>query len=223
MVKHNNVVPNQHFHKKWAGGANGHARGPIHVVTWFHQAAQKKARRMKRAAKAAAVAPRPTGGLLRPAVHCPTIKYNAKVRLGRGFSLQELKGAGISAKFAQTIGIAVDNRRFNKSAESLQTNIERLKEYKAKLILFPKKKLAAPGKGEASVADQTAASQFVGTVLPLTKSAPTTENMKITDDMKSSQVHSVLRVARTDAKLVGIRNKQKKEKDAAEKEKKDKK
>lgn len=77
---------------------------------------------MKRAAKAAAVAPRPTGGLLRPAVHCPTIKYNAKVRLGRGFSIEELKGAGISPKFAKTIGIAVDNRRFNKSVESLQVS-----------------------------------------------------------------------------------------------------
>jgi large subunit ribosomal protein L13e len=91
-----------------------------HPTFRFHQAAQKKARRMKRAAKAAAVAPRPTGGLLRPAVHCPTIKYNAKVRLGRGFSIEELKGAGIAPKFAKTIGIAVDNRRFNKSVETLQ-------------------------------------------------------------------------------------------------------
>lgn len=75
---------------------------------------------MKRAAKAAALAPRPTGGLLRPAVHCPTIKYNSKLRLGRGFSLEELKAAGIPAKFAATIGIAVDPRRVNKSAESLE-------------------------------------------------------------------------------------------------------
>jgi large subunit ribosomal protein L13e len=56
-------------------------------------------------------------------VHCPTIKYNAKVRLGRGFSLEELKGAGITAKFAPTIGIAVDLRRTNKSAESLAVSL----------------------------------------------------------------------------------------------------
>jgi large subunit ribosomal protein L13e len=122
MVKHNNVVPNQHFHKKWAGGITGAARGPLQVVTWFDQAAKKKTRRLKRAAKRSAAAPRPSGGLLRPAVHCPTIKYNSKVRLGRGFSLEELKGAGINAKLAPTIGIAVDKKRFNKSAESLQVS-----------------------------------------------------------------------------------------------------
>ena len=118
MPKHNNVVPNQHFHKKWAGGVTGAARGPLQVVTWFDQPAKKKGRRLKRAAKRQAVAPRPTG-MLRPAVHCPTIKYNSKVRLGKGFSLEKLKGAGIPAAFAPTIGIAVDKKRFNKSAESL--------------------------------------------------------------------------------------------------------
>lgn len=86
----------------------------------FDQPAKKKTRRLKRAAKAAKMAPRPTGGLFRPVVHCPTQKYNAKVRLGRGFSVDELKAAGIPLKFARTIGIAVDLRRSNKSEESLQ-------------------------------------------------------------------------------------------------------
>jgi large subunit ribosomal protein L13e len=177
---------------------------------------QKKARRQKRAAKAAAVAPRPTGGLLRPAVHCPTIKYSSKIRLGRGFTLEELKGAGIPAKFAKTIGICVDARRSNKSVESLTRNIARLKEYQAKLVIFPKKKLAAPAKGEASVAEQAAATQFVGTVLPLTKPKPTFEVVKVTDELKKGMQYSTLRVARTDAKLVGIRQKQVKAKADAE-------
>ena len=34
MVKHNNVVPNQHFHKKWTGGTQGNARGPIQINSW---------------------------------------------------------------------------------------------------------------------------------------------------------------------------------------------
>jgi len=34
--------------------------------------------------------------------------------------------------------------------ESLQTNVQRLKEYKSKLILFPKKQ-SKPAKGDASV------------------------------------------------------------------------
>lgn len=90
------------------------------MVRRFDQPAKKKNRRLKRAAKAAKMAPRPTGGMLRPVVHCPTIKYNSKVRLGRGFSVDELKEAGIPLKFARSIGIAVDKRRTNKSNESLQ-------------------------------------------------------------------------------------------------------
>jgi large subunit ribosomal protein L13e len=182
----------------------------------FSQPAQKKARRQKRAAKAAAVAPRPTGGMLRPAVHCPTIKYNSKLRLGRGFSLEELKAAGISAKFAPTIGIAVDSRRFNKSVESMTRNVARLNEYKSKLVLFPKAKLASPGKGEASVAEQAAATQFVGTLMPLAKAKPTTEMAPITDEMKATMNFSTLRKAFITKKLVGTRMKQAKDKAEAE-------
>merc|ERR1712168_1362927 len=39
--------------------------------------------------------------------------------------------------------------KYNKSVESLQKNVQRLKEYKSKLILFPKK-LTKPHKGDAS-------------------------------------------------------------------------
>merc|ERR1711992_341741 len=76
-------------------------------------------------------------GKLRPVVSCPTYKYNLKQRAGRGFTLEEVKAAGLSKKFARTIGIAVDHRRRNKSVESLQLNTQRLKEFKSKMILFP--------------------------------------------------------------------------------------
>ena len=46
--------------------------------------------------------------------------------------------AKISRKLAQSLGIAVDHRRRNRSLESLQANSQRLKEYRSKLILFPK-------------------------------------------------------------------------------------
>ena len=81
MVRHNNVVPYQHFHKKWAR----------RVKTWLQQPIQKKIRRDNRKKKAAAISPRPASGPLRPLVHCPTQKYNTKIRLGRGFTLEELK------------------------------------------------------------------------------------------------------------------------------------
>ena len=75
--------------------------------------------------------------LLRPIVHCPTVRYHTKIRAGRGFTLAELRATGLNKRYAKTIGIAVDPRRRNKSVESLQKNSQRLKEYKAKLILFP--------------------------------------------------------------------------------------
>jgi len=41
--------------------------------------------------KFAGIAPRPTGGALRPIVRCTSFKFNTKVKAGRGFSLGELK------------------------------------------------------------------------------------------------------------------------------------
>jgi large subunit ribosomal protein L13e len=48
-------------------------------------------RRAARVEKAKAVFPRPAGGVLKPLVRGQTVKYNTKQRLGRGFTLEELK------------------------------------------------------------------------------------------------------------------------------------
>ena len=77
----NRVVPNAHFKKHWQR----------YVKTWFDQPARKQKRRVRRNKKAAAMAPRPAKGPLRPIVHCPTVKYNMRVRAGRGFSFEELR------------------------------------------------------------------------------------------------------------------------------------
>lgn len=61
-----------------------------------------------------------------------------------------LQAAGIHKKTARTIGISVDSRRRNRSTESLQANVQRLKEYRSKLILFPRK-ASAPKKGDSTV------------------------------------------------------------------------
>ncbi|KAI4185033.1 MAG: hypothetical protein L6R41_004377, partial [Letrouitia leprolyta] len=47
--------------------------------------------------------------------------------------------ASIPRKLAPTIGISVDPRRANLSTESLAQNVERLKAYRARLILFPRR------------------------------------------------------------------------------------
>jgi large subunit ribosomal protein L13e len=197
MVRHNNVVPNQHFHKTlWQD----------HVKTWFDQAARKKRRRLKRAAKAAAVAPRPVG-LLRPAVHPPTNKYNYKLRQGRGFTFAELKEAGINKKQARSIGVAVDHRRRNRSAESLQLNSQRLKEYKAALIVFPKKRNKVKA-GDSSKEEIASAVQTkVKGILKMPELPKGEEAMVITDEMKSDDVFHKLRLLRADYRLYGIRQK----------------
>ena len=79
--KRNNIIPNGHFHKDWQR----------YVKTWFNQPMRKKRRHQSRVKKALKVAPRPAAGQLRPIVRCPTIKYNTKVRAGKGFTLEELK------------------------------------------------------------------------------------------------------------------------------------
>merc|ERR1719497_261318 len=110
-----------------------------YIKPWLDQAARKKRRSQNRKAKAAKIAPRPAAGLLRPVVHPPTQRYNMKVRLGKGFTFEELREAKISPKLAPTIGISVDHRRKNRSLESLQDNVKRLLAYKEKLVIFPKK------------------------------------------------------------------------------------
>merc|ERR1719330_1085921 len=111
----------------------------VMMRTWFNQAGRAKRRAITRSKKAAKMSPRPAAGLLRPVVHPPTQRYNMKLRLGKGFTIEELKEAKIPKKLARTIGIAVDHRRKNKCMESLQMNVERLKLYKSKLLIFPRK------------------------------------------------------------------------------------
>jgi large subunit ribosomal protein L13e len=194
MVRHNNEVPNQHFHKTcWQD----------HVKTWFDQAARKKRRRLTRQKKAAAIAPRPTSGLLRPAVHPPTIKYNYKLRQGRGFTFAELKAAGINRKEARTIGIAVDHRRRNRTNESLQLNKARLDLYKSKLIVFPRKR-GKPKSGDAE-ATELAAAQQQNKALPIPSAFSREKAQKITSAMADDSAYHKIRMARADFRLFGAR------------------
>lgn len=171
-----------------------------------------------RVAKARSTFPRPTAGPLRPVVHCPTVKYNRRVRAGKGFSLAELKEAGIAAKLAPTIGIAVDHRRRNKSLEGLQANVQRLKAYKAQLVLFPRK-AKSPKAGDASAEEVAAATQHKGYVMPIKTVHPEVEMVKITKEMQEASAYATLRKARSDARLAGKRSKAAAEAAAAEAEK----
>lgn len=156
MVKNNNIIPNQHFHKQWQK----------RVKTWFNQPTAKKSRRLKRQEKAQKAGSRPAAGALRPQVRCPTIKYNMRVRAGRGFTKAELKEAGINPKEARQIGIATDLRRRNTSVETFQANVERLKAYRARLVIFPRRR-GKFKKGDASKEEIAQASQLKGAIMPV--------------------------------------------------------
>jgi len=142
---------------------------------------------------------------LRPAVQCPTQRYNFKQRLGRGFTLEELKAAGIPKKLAPTIGICVDHRRKNRSEQSLATNVERLKAYMSNLILFPRKN-SKPKHGDADKATIAAATQHKGTIMPVEKKkSGAVEIVTVTDEMKSFKAYQRLRTEMMNVWQVGPR------------------
>jgi large subunit ribosomal protein L13e len=206
MVKHNNVLQSSHLRKHWNKKASL-------VKCFFNKKAHKKIRADNRAKKATSVFPRPISKL-RPIVKGQTRKYSGKVKFGRGFSLEELKQAKLTAPFAQSVGICVDHRRHNKNADMMDANVKRLNDYKAKLILFPKhegkcKKGEIPDATKEKV--KAAAQNKTDGVfdLPVVDKAVTTES--ITKDMKSAKIYQKLRQERINQRYQGMRIKRAKE------------
>ena len=119
---------------------------------------------------------------------------------------------GITPAFARTIGIAVDQRRRNKSLESLQKNVQRLKEYKSKLILFPSKWNAKKlRKGEATMEEKKVATQLRSKVMPIRQGTSKLKIRPVTKAEKKFSVFNALRAARADVQLIGARAKKAKE------------
>merc|ERR1711974_475048 len=196
----NRVLPNAHFRKRktWAKLAK----------TWFNQPAKKVARRNARAAKAVAVAPRPLAGALRPVVQCPTFRYNAKQRVGRGFTYDEVKGCGLSATEAKQLGICIDKRRKNKSQEALQANVQRLKQYRSKLVVLKKG------------ASTDVAQNIDRKIMPVTNVVGKVESAKITAEMAKGSCYQAFHMARANVKYAGQREKRRLKRLAEEEEKK---
>jgi len=203
-MRGNYAIPDGHFHKDWQR----------FVRTWFNQPAKKSARRAARVAKAKAVHPRPLNNL-RPIVRCQTIKYNQKIRGGRGFTLDELQAAKIPRKFAPTIGITVDHRRKNRSDEAFQANVARLKNYRSKLVIFPRKPTSQRAKKGDSTAEERKAAYEQNVshdVLPIALPKRRIPARKITDEEHKRTVSAILRKALTDGKLWGMREQRAKKK-----------
>lgn len=160
MVKHNNTIPNVHRRKHWQRN----------VRTWLNQAGRKKRRLQARRAKAAAQAPRPLDNL-RPSVRCMTVRYSHRPRLGRGFTLAEIKSVGLGVQFAKSIGISVDYRRKNKSQEGFDLNKARLTNYLSKLVLYPRHDKKAVTKAKSGILNDTP--KVLPSLFRISKSLPT--------------------------------------------------
>ncbi|CAD2104432.1 60S ribosomal protein L13-2, putative [Plasmodium vinckei brucechwatti] len=129
MVSHNNVLPNVHLHKWWQR----------YVRVDFSKNIKRKQRRLLREKRQKQNGPTPIEKL-HPVVHCPTQRYNYKTRLGKGFTLDEIKAVKLTPSAARSIGIIVDKRRKNRCEESLKANAERLQKYLNSLVMIPLKK-----------------------------------------------------------------------------------
>jgi large subunit ribosomal protein L13e len=106
----------------------------------------------------------------------------------------------------------VDHRRRNKSEESLKTNVDRLKQYMARLIVFPRRSNRVK-KGDSDKEAQRAATQLpTGKLLPIKNYTPVEAPRAITEAEKSRSQFEVLKKARADYRFEGIRAKRHKEK-----------
>ena len=135
------------------------------------------------------------------------------------FSLQE---AGIPRAFAPTIGISVDPRRANLSMESLAENVARLKAYRERIILFPRR--TGQYKKLDSTKDEIAkhengdikVSRKAHHVMPILNKG----KLEAVTEVKRSEMpepieggaYRKLREARSEARLVGVREKRAKAK-----------
>ncbi|KAG8823370.1 60S ribosomal protein L13 [Serendipita sp. 400] len=203
---HNNVLHKNHFRKDWQR----------RVRTWFDQPGRKQRRRTARRSKASLLGARPLK-LLRPAVRGQTIRYSSKIREGRGFTLTELKAAGVGRKKALGLGIVVDHRRRNLSEEGRDLNVARLKEYVERLLVFPRK-ASKPKKGDCTGDDLKAETTRTQLVLPdpYVHEKP----RKITDEERNFKAYRALRDGRAQARHEGKRKARQAKKDEEEANKK---
>merc|ERR1712039_1043550 len=134
---------------------------------------------------------------------------NMKLRLGKGFTFDELREAKIPVKKAMTIGIAVDHRRRNRCAESLQVNVDRLKLYMSKLLVFPRKSgKKGVKKGDTPKSElQNVAQNTLKEIIPVERPALRIKARAITAEEKETSAYKKMKKARTDKKYEGAKKK----------------
>src|SRR5262249_35315041 len=130
--------------------------------------------------------------------------------------------AGIPRLVAPTIGIAVDHRRRNPSEEAIAANVARLKAYKSRLIVFPRKS-NKPKAGDSAKsdleADTISSVRATMPIMPIDKTIREISKDEMPEPIEGG-AYTKLRMARSNARLVGVREKRAKEKAEADAAKK---
>ncbi|MGH0115704.1 UNVERIFIED_CONTAM: hypothetical protein FKN15_046889 [Acipenser sinensis] len=135
------------------------------------------------------------------------VRYHTRVHSGRSLTLEELKAAGSHKNVALTISIAVDACHRNRSTESLQTNVQWLKEYRSKLGRLPCPRREKRSRWPHNLLGQSCQ-------LRIQKDLQIYKKEKarvISEEEKSFKAFASLRMARSNARLFGIRAKRAKE------------
>lgn len=156
-MKHNNALMSNHFNKN-----------AMKYKMWFNQPARALKRRNTRNEKARKQYPIPVKKLL-PVVRQPTQRYNHKVRLGRGFTKEEISAAGVELVHAMKVGIKFDKRRKDRNTETFNRNVERIKEYLSHIKIYKTRKDAR---------DDGAVS-FKGIIMPVRNEKPVTKFISV--------------------------------------------
>ena len=149
-------------------------------------------------------------------VHWCTLQHNAttwrcdwaKVSLWMSWKKQKSPG-----NLPRQLASQWDHRRRNRCTESLQANVERLKLYMSKLLLFPKKS-GAKGvkKGDTPRSElQNVAQNTLKEIIPVPKPQKRIKARAITEEEKSESAYKKLKKARTAAHYQGERIKKAKE------------
>jgi large subunit ribosomal protein L13e len=130
--------------------------------------------------------------------------------------------AGIPRPLAPTIGISVDSRRQNLSEESLAINVARLKAYKERMILLPRKS-NNPKKGDTKT-DMSKIEKLasIAAAMPIPSVESGFSEIKKSEMPKAHEdgAYRHLRLARSEARYAGAKEKRLKDKAEAETAKK---
>ncbi|KAL3738572.1 hypothetical protein ACJRO7_020013 [Eucalyptus globulus] len=97
---------------------------------------------------------------------------------------------------------------FPRPTAGLHANVQRLKTYKAKLVVFPRRARKFKA-GDSTPEELANATQVQGTYLPIVREKPAVELVEVTDEMKSFNAYAKLRVERMNKLLevIGLREK----------------